>query len=55
MPAYDACCELLPPLYDGDDGRICISPLCGDEYDAQMVYMKLNVAWKRYCRDNNQQ
>lgn len=59
MPAYEACCDLLSPVSDNEEGKVCVSPIFGDnhmgEYAAMRLCTKLNVAWKRYCIGNNQQ
>ena len=51
MPAYEACAELLPPLYEGEDGTHYVSPIChvDGEYRAMRLCHKLNLAWKRVC------
>ena len=47
-PAYDACADLLPPVYTGEDGSIDESPvLLESEYKAMRLCSRLNIAWKR--------
>ena len=46
-PAYEACAELLPPVSDDENGRVCVSPICDREFTAMRLCTKLNVAWKR--------
>lgn len=46
-PAYEACCDLLPPLKVDESGTICESPVMLDsEYQAMRLCMKLNRAVK---------
>lgn len=44
-PAYDACCELLPPVKVDESGTIYESPvLLQNEYAAMRLCTKLNLA-----------
>ena len=46
-PAYDACCELLPPVKVDESGTTCESPvLLKNEYAAMRLCAKLNRAHK---------
>lgn len=51
-PAYEACCELLPPVQVEEDGTtIMESPiLLESEYKAIRLCMRLNVAHKKSQR-----
>ena len=49
-PAYMACADLLPPVYDGENGKITVDPCCETEYQAMRLCARLNVAWKRMCK-----
>ena len=45
QPAYEACCDLLPPVKVGE---ICESPVqLASEYAAISLCRRLNVAWRR--------
>lgn len=46
-PAYEACCEYLPPVSDNEEGRVCVSPICDTEYQAMRLCTKLNLADRR--------
>ena len=51
-PAYEACADLLPPVRSDESGIITESPVMLDtEWVAMRLCSKLNVAWKRYCRN----
>lgn len=51
-PAYDACCELLPPVKVDENGTTCVSPvLLPSEYAAMSLCRKLNVAHKRSLKE----
>ena len=45
-PAWDACAEILPPVYEGKYGKITVDPCCETEYQAMRLCMKLNRANK---------
>lgn len=48
QPAYEACCDLLPPVKVDESGTVCESPtMLGSEYAAMRLCMKLNAAWRR--------
>ena len=49
VPAYEACCNLLPPLNRDEFGTVtCESPVMLDsEYDAMRLCMRLNLAEKK--------
>lgn len=50
-PAYMACAEILPPVYDGENGAVDESPvLLENEYKAMRLCARLNVAWKRVMK-----
>lgn len=50
-PAYDACCELLPPIKSDESGTTCESPvLLKNEYAAMRLCSRLNIAWKKQNR-----
>lgn len=52
QPAYEACCDLLPPVKVDESGTVCVSPVQLDsEYAALALCRKLNVAWRK----NNEQ
>ena len=51
-PAYEACAELLPPVSDNEEGRVCVSPICDTEYQAMRLCTKLNVAYAKSMRGN---
>ena len=44
QPAWDACAEILPPVYEGENGKITVDPCCETEYQAMRLCMKLNRA-----------
>ena len=47
-PAYDACCELLPPVKVDESGTTCESPvMLRSEYAAMRLCSRLNLAHKR--------
>ena len=47
-PAYDACCELLPPVKVDDSGTVCESPvMIESEYKAMRLCSRLNGAYRR--------
>lgn len=46
-PAYDACCEYLPPVSDNEEGRVCVSPICDTEFQAMRLCSKLNLATRK--------
>ena len=49
MPAYNACCELLPPLKVDETGTTYESPvLLSSEWEAMKLCSKLN---RRVARD----
>ena len=51
-PAYDACCELLPPVKVDESGTTCESPvLLKSEYAAMRLCSKLNLAHKRALKE----
>lgn len=55
IPAYEACCELLPPVKVDGSGTICESPvLLKTEYAAMSLCRKLNVAHKRTIKEVEQ-
>lgn len=41
-PAYEACCDHLSPLSDNEEGRVCVSPICENEYQAMRLCTRLN-------------
>ena len=44
-PAYEACCEMLPPIRQDESGTVCESPvLLKNEYAAMSLCRKLNLA-----------
>lgn len=52
-PAYEACADLLPPVYQGEDGTVTRTPvLLSGEYEAMRLCTKLNSAWRKYQREN---
>ena len=52
LPAYDACCELLPPVKVDESGTTCESPvLLKNEYAAMRLCSKLNLAHKRTMKE----
>ena len=51
-PAYEACADLLPPVKQDQSGITTESPICETEWEAMRLCAKLNVAWKRYCKNN---
>ena len=54
-PAYEASAQLLPPVSENNGGTITRSVvMLSGEYEAMRLCSKLNVAWKRYCKGNNQ-
>lgn len=47
-PAYDACCELLPPVKIDESGATMESPiLLENEYKVMRLCLKLNAAERR--------
>lgn len=51
-PAYDACCELLPPVKVDESGTTCESPvLLKNEYAAMRLCSRLNLAHKRAIKE----
>ena len=50
-PAYEACCEMLPPVRQDENGMVCESPvLLKNEYAAMSLCRKLNLAHARSAR-----
>lgn len=48
IPAYEACCQMLPPVKVDESGTTCVSPvLLTTEYAAMSLCHKLNVIHKR--------
>ena len=49
IPAYDACCEMLPPVRIDEDGtRVMESPIMLEsEYKAMRLCLRLNGAERR--------
>lgn len=45
-PAYMACAEILPPVYEGESGKITVDPCCETEYQAMRLCSRLNLMWK---------
>lgn len=51
-PAYDACCELLPPVKVDESGTNYESPvMLKSEYAAMRLCSKLNLAHKRAMKE----
>ena len=51
-PAYEACCELLPPVKVDASGTTYESPVMLDsEYAAMRLCTKLNIAHKRALKE----
>ena len=46
-PAWDACAELLPPVYEGESGKVTVDPCRESEIDAQLLCLKLNRAHRK--------
>ena len=46
-PAWDACAELLPPVYEGEMGKVTVDPCCESEFAAQSLCIKLNCEYKK--------
>ena len=46
-PAWDACAELLPPIYEGESGKVTVDPCRESEIDVQLLCMKLNRAHRK--------
>lgn len=52
QPAWDACAEILPPVYEGENGAVDESPvLLENEYKAMRLCARLNVAWKKRSKE----
>lgn len=52
IPAYEACCELLPPVKVDESGTACESPvMLKSEYVAMRLCSKLNLAYKRAMKE----
>lgn len=48
IPAYEACCQMLPPVKVDESGTTCVSPvLLATEYTAMSLCCKLNAIQKR--------
>lgn len=47
QPAYSACAELLPPVSDNEEGKVCVSPICEGEFQAMRLCTRLNSAIRR--------
>ena len=46
MPAYQACCDLLPPIKVDETGTTCESPIMlRNEYAAMKLCRRLNLAY----------
>lgn len=50
-PAYIACAEILPPVYDGENGKITVDPCCETEYQAMRLCSRLNLMWKKHSKE----
>ena len=46
-PAYEACCDYLPPISDDESGKVCVSPICDTEFQAMRICTKLNIAHQK--------
>lgn len=51
QPAWDACAEILPPVYDGENGKITVDPCCETEYQAMRLCSRLNLMWKKHSKE----
>lgn len=47
MPAYEGCCELLPPIKTDESGTVCETPMVDTEYQAMRLCTRLNIAYHR--------
>lgn len=50
-PAYMACAEILPPVYEGESGKITVDPCCETEYQAMRLCSRLNLMWKKHSKE----
>lgn len=49
LPAYQACCELLPPIKVDESGTVCESPvMLRSEYEAMKLRRRLEIAYNDY-------